>query len=77
MRFAQYFDYSLSGELVHALGDRAVLLLDARNALQTSVQDAISANGTRRPFYAAFQLFQGRGFLDCHPITNIIPLEGA
>lgn len=74
MRFVQYYDYNLAGGLDTVLGDRGVVVLDARNTIENSIQDAIAWNGVRRRYYPAFQLFQGRSFADCTPISNIITL---
>lgn len=74
MRFVTYFTVDKDGYLQEECGDRHVVILDARNQLFTSIQDAKKFNGFRRPVYDAFQIFQGRNFLDSKPITDIIPL---
>lgn len=75
MVFVQYFDKGIiSDNLIPACGDRAVVQLDARQSIETWKIDAIQFNGVRRPIYNAFQIFKGRNFNDCKPITNIINL---
>lgn len=73
MVFVQYFDRGvISGELIPACGDRAVVQLDGRQSLETWKNDATVFNGYRRPTYKAYQIFKGRNFNDCKPVTNII-----
>jgi hypothetical protein len=73
MVFVQYFCRGLvSGELTPVCGDRAVVVLDGRQSLETWKNDATVFNGYRRPTYDAYQIFKGRNFSDCKPITSII-----
>lgn len=75
MVFIQYFDKGIiTGELIPACGDRAVVQLDGRQTLETWKTDAISFNGFRRPVYKAYQIFKGRNFNDCKALTEIISL---
>ena len=73
MRYVQYY-YKNKDRWEEVCGDRGVVILDSRNSLETSKQDATSFNGWRRPKYDGFKLFQGRSFLDSQPITEIIQL---
>ena len=66
--------FSDEKELMGACGDRAVVILDARNSIKTSIKDAIKFNGNRRPVYDAFQLFSGCSFNRSFPISDIIQL---
>jgi len=50
--FVQYFNSDFS----YPCGDRAVLILDGRNSLETHVKDAIENNGKRRPKYYGFEI---------------------
>ena len=72
MYFVQYYQRGLiSGDLIEACGDRAVVVLDGRRALETLRRHAREENGHRRPRYEAFRLYKGRNFLDSAPITEI------
>lgn len=75
MVYVQYFDKSaISEKLIPACGDRAVFILDGRNGLWTMIDDAIKANGVRRPVYKAFQIWKGESFSKSKPITKIFKL---
>ena len=77
MTFVQYYHKgAVSGDLIPACGDRAVVILDGRNRFETMVEDAIKFNGYRRPVYEAFQLFQGDSFTRCKAISEITLLKG-
>jgi hypothetical protein len=71
MRYVQYFD-DRDGELVEPCGDRSVVILDGRNSLETSIDDAIKFNGFHRPTYDAFQIRQGEVFSRSSAMTEII-----
>jgi len=73
MRYVQYYQKQ-DGELVEACGDRSIVILDGRNSIETSKQDAINFNGYHRPKYDGFRIRQGDGFTRSKPITNIISL---
>ena len=75
MRYVQYFE-KRGDKFVEAMGDRGIVILDARNSMENSKTDARVFNGVRRPTYAAFQLLQGDSILRSKPITAIIPLKG-
>ena len=72
MRFCVYFTKDGNGDLQEPCGDRHVVILDQRNKLSTSIQDAKNFNGFRRPRYGAFQLFQGNSFTNCKQTTEIM-----
>jgi hypothetical protein len=75
MVYVQYFHKGVvSGENIPACGDRAVLVLDGRQTMQTWHRDAVAANGNRRPAYTAYQLMSGETFTRSELISNIIPL---
>ena len=58
--YVQYLDYSpVSGNLYEPCGDRAVLMLDGRNCLDTMINDAHQCNGIRRPKYPHFKIMRG------------------
>jgi hypothetical protein len=73
MRYVQYFE-DRDGKLVEPCGDRCVIILDGRNSITTSMQDAIHFNGFRRPNYDAFQIRQGEVFSRSSAMTEIITL---
>jgi len=75
MVYVQYFHKDLSGQLVEALGDRSIVILDGRNNLETMKQDAVSFNGVRRPVYDAYQIRKGDSFSRSQPITGIVQLD--
>ena len=75
MTYVQYFHKGvLSGEDIPACGDRAVVVLDGRQNLNTWKRDAVKFNGVRRPSYTAYQLMQGESFTRSMPIGSIVPL---
>ena len=58
--YVQYLDYSpISGKLIEPCGDRSVFILDGRNNIETMINDAIQANGFRRPKYPHFKIMRG------------------
>jgi hypothetical protein len=58
--FIQYFDYSpVTGNLYEPCGDRAVVILDGRNSLETWIKDGHNFNGLRRPKYPHFKVMLG------------------
>lgn len=73
MRYIQYYEKSTVG-FVEAMGDRSIVILDARNSLETACNDAEKFNGYRRPHYQAFQIRQGESILRSNPITDVVPL---
>jgi len=72
MRYVQYF-WDKEGK-ADALGDRGVVVLDARNSIENSCWDARQFNGVRRPKYGSFQLYQGETFTRSSSITRVFPL---
>ncbi len=77
MVYVQYFHKGvLSGEDIPACGDRAVVVLDGRQNLNTWKQDAVKFNGFRRPIYTAYQIMRGESFTRSMPIGSIVPLTG-
>lgn len=74
MVFVQYYDIDLAGKLSECCGDRAVVVLDGRNSLETMHKDAKAFNGVNRPEYKAYRIYKGESFSRSNPITNIISL---
>jgi hypothetical protein len=75
MRFCEYGHVDKKGEFHCECGDRATVILDARNSIETSIQDAREFNGYRRPVYEACQISQGESLLRSNPITDVIKLQ--
>ena len=75
MRFVEFGHVNDKGEFIDACGDRAVVILDARNSIDTSIDDAFHFNGYRRPVYSACRICQGESLCRSKPITGIINLE--
>lgn len=73
MYYIQYFNGTTKES--EACGDRAVVILDGRNSLQTMKNEAIEFNGYRRPVYSAYQIFKGETFTRSQSITGIIPIN--
>lgn len=73
MRYVQYFE-NRDGKFVEPCGDRCIVILDGRNSLETSCNDARNFNGKCRPIYNAFQIRQGEVFSRSNPMTDIISL---
>lgn len=75
MVYVQYMSRSVTtGELIAALGDRAVVILDGRNSLETMKHDAVQFNGYRRPVYEAYRIYKGDSFSRSAPVTGVIEL---
>ncbi len=75
MTYIQYFHKGvITGNLIPACGDRAVVILDSRQSLATWKQDAIKFNGYHRPVYDAYQIMQGASFTRSNPVTEVISL---
>lgn len=73
MRYVQYMEQSADGlKLIETCGDRGVVILDQRNTLEHSIQDAACFNGHRRPLYPAFRIFEGESLMRAKPVTGII-----
>jgi len=74
MRYCEYGHIDNRGEFQSALGDRSVVILDARNSITNSINDAIRFNGVRRPVYSHCQICQGESILRSRPITGVFNL---
>jgi hypothetical protein len=73
MRYVQYY-WRHGDKMIEECGDRGVVVLDARNSIETSMDDAVNFNGKHRPFYAGCRIFQGGSFSNARPITELINL---
>jgi hypothetical protein len=78
MRFVQYKHKSISKdgtvEYFDAMGDRQVVILDARNSIATSHADAQAFNKHAGRGYSAYQLMRGERFSTASPVSGIIDL---
>ena len=58
--FIQYLNYGcISGDIIEPCGDRAVVVLDGRNSLETMIKDGADFNGQRRPKYPHYRVMRG------------------
>ena len=77
MVYIQYFHKGVvTGNNIPASGDRAVVVLDGRQSLDTWKRDAVQFNGYRREVYTAYQLMRGDTFTRSSPISGVISLDG-
>ena len=75
MRYVQYYEYDeKEKKFYQACGDRSIVILDARNSIENSANDAFEFNGNQRPKYDAFKLYEGESLMRSNPITNLIML---
>lgn len=75
MRYVQYYEYDKKEDKFYqACGDRSIVILDARNTIENSEDDAFRFNGNRRPKYDAFKLYQGESLMRSNPITELVML---
>ena len=74
MRYCEYGHIDGHGEFQSGMGDRSIVILDARNSINTSIDDAIRFNGVRRPKYSHCQICQGESILRSAPITKVFSL---
>lgn len=76
MYYIQYYERgAVTGNLIEACGDRAVILLDGRETLETHKDIARTMNGENRPKYAAYQIRKGESFIRSHNLTPVIHLN--
>lgn len=76
--YIQYLDFSpISGHLYEPCGDRAVVILDGRNCLDTMIDDAHRFNGFNRPKYPHFKIMRGdfRDAISIYSTTNNQEIE--
>lgn len=69
MIFAQFFETKLNGKLDHALGDRSVIIIDARLKSETIGQ--IAAMECKKRGYEAWQIFRGDSFTRSRPVSQV------
>jgi len=75
MVYIQYYQKSaINNELIESCGDRAIIILDGRNNLETFHSDAKKFNGYHRPVYDAYQIFKGDSLLHSSPISKVVNL---
>ena len=71
MTYVQYYTSGWNGALVEECGDRGVVILDGRKCLDNLHHDAVAMNNFRRPYYAAYRICKGSGFMDGKPTTPL------
>jgi hypothetical protein len=70
MLYAQFYQRGvLTGNLIEACGDRAVIVLDGRVA--SSTLGAIAASECERRDFVAWQIFKGESFTRSAPVSPI------
>jgi len=74
MRFVEY-GYMKNDKFYSGLGDRSIVILDKRNFIQTSINDANKFNGINRPIYTHCKICEGEAFTRSKPVTGILKLE--
>jgi hypothetical protein len=75
MLYAQFYQFGvISGALIEACSDRAVVIYDGRLRLADVLADA-KVEAAKRG-YVAMALFKGRSFNDARRISEIFPTVG-
>jgi len=74
MRYCEYGHIRKDGKFESGMGDRAYVILDGRNSIRTSIDDAIRFNGVRRPKYSHCRICQGESISRSTPITKVFSL---
>lgn len=70
MLYAQFYQKSaISDEIIEASGDRSVIILDARYALETN--KAIADEWAKKRNYLGWALFSGETFTRSNRITSV------
>lgn len=69
MIYAQFYHYDLSGNLVEACGDRAVVILDAR--FKPVANGDIATNECKKRGYDAWAIFKGGSFTNSVRVSHI------
>lgn len=69
MIYAQFYHYGLTGDLVEACGDRAVVIIDAR--LKPRTVGEIAADECKKRGYVAWAIFKGESFTNSVRVSDI------
>lgn len=69
MIYAQFYDYNLAGELDEAMGDRSVVVIDAR--LSSANIGAIAKYECEKRKFAAWRIFKGESFTRSVPVSQL------
>lgn len=73
MYFAQFFRRGvITGDLIEAVGDRSVIILDGRESL--GAHHDIAADECSKRGFAAYQIRKGESFTNYTPITDMVYL---
>ena len=69
MIYAQFYHYGLSGNLVEACGDRAVVIIDAR--LKPRTIGELAAEECKKRGYISWAIFKGESFTNSVRVSHI------
>jgi len=69
MIYAQFYDYNLAGKLDEAMGDRSIVVIDAR--LSSTNIGTIAASECEKRKYAAWRIFRCESFTRSTPISQL------
>ena len=69
MIYAQFYTYNLAGELDEAMGDRSVVIIDAR--LSKSTIGSIAEVECLKRGYIAWRVFRGESFTRSYSISQL------
>ena len=69
MIYAQFYDYKLDGKLDEAMGDRSVVIIDAR--LKSRTIGEIAEAECRKRKYVAWRIFRGEAFTRSAPVSQL------
>ena len=71
MRYVKYFEAD-NGKLVEACDGKGIVRLSGRWRVSRAIEEGFACNGKRRPWYPAFQIFEGESLSRARPITPMI-----
>lgn len=69
MIYAQFYEYNLAGKLDEAIGERSVVVMDAR--LSSANIGAIAASECEKRKFAAWRIFRGDSFTRSAPVSQL------
>ena len=69
MIYAQFYHYDTTNKLAGALGDRAVVIIDARQSMTTISE--IATEECKKRGYDAWAIFKGDSFTNSVRVSNV------
>ena len=74
--WAEYLDINpITGKLYNPVGDRSIVMLDARFNINKLIKMAVEENGHSRPKYHSVQIMKANHFREQGvPVTEVIKL---